>query len=336
MSSNQKLIDTLTARQIFTERYSKAEAIKLFWRLEKLSDSLKVMIKKDYGRISAVRLAKEVKRLSSTIINEYGVDLTDSLLEFAQSEVDFARQAIVAATSAEIIAPASYNTIKAVLTTKKMRLVSGKKVEELTVKQAVSQFSKKKTTEITQLLRDGQTLGKTSQEMIADITNLIDVRTKHQAASLVRTATNHMGAQARSATYAENDEVIIGEEYVATLDGSTTIQCASLDGNIYPIGEGPMPPLHWSCRSVRTGLVNPKYNLASEVTGERASMDGPVSANTTYGGFLKRQSNEMQDEVLGKERAKLFRSGKLSIGKFTDDTGKLYTLDELKKLNNLK
>jgi hypothetical protein len=55
----------------------------------------------------------------------------------------------------------------------------------------------------------------------------------------------------------------------------------------------------------------------------------------TYGGWLKKQPASVQDEVLGIERAKLFRSGKLSIGKFTDDTGKVYTLDQLKKLEPL-
>jgi hypothetical protein len=65
------------------------------------------------------------------------------------------------------------------------------------------------------------------------------------------------------------------------------------------------------------------------IDGERASMDGPVSAQTTYNSWLKRQPKEFQDEVLGLERAKLFRGG-MNIQKFVDDRGVLLDLDQLK------
>jgi hypothetical protein len=63
--------------------------------------------------------------------------------------------------------------------------------------------------------------------------------------------------------------------------------------------------------------------------GERASMDGPVSNQTTYGGWLKGQSEEFQNDVLGPQRAQLFRSGKVKIDRFTDSNGRVLTLDEL-------
>lgn len=50
----------------------------------------------------------------------------------------------------------------------------------------------------------------------------------------------------------------------------------------------------------------------------------------TYNSWLKRQPAVFQYEVLGPERAKLFRSGGLSLDKFADDSGRLYTLDELR------
>ena len=96
-----------------------------------------------------------------------------------------------------------------------------------------------------------------------------------------------------------------------------------------------MPPLHWGCRSLRTPKVNPEYDLGSEITGERASVNGPVSGSVTYGGWLNRQGADVQNEVLGVERAKLFRSGKLSISKFSDDSGKVYSLKRLEELNPL-
>jgi hypothetical protein len=69
------------------------------------------------------------------------------------------------------------------------------------------------------------------------------------------------------------------------------------------------------------------------IDSKRQSQFGTVDANTNYSQWLKKQSNEFQNEVLGVERAKLFRSGEFKLTDFVDDSGKVYTLDELKSLN---
>ena len=333
MSSNQALIDSTTIRQILVQRYSKGEAKRLFKHLQRLSKELSDVVGTDYAVSRSVSIANKIQRISSEILNEYGDDLTDGVKQFAQKEADFAGRAMVAATTASEYAAPSVGQVLASLTDTKMELLAGKSTAKLTVDEAIKQFSTKKAAELGQIVRDGAITGRTLDEIAREITGFIDTRTKHQAESLVRTVTNHVGAQARAATYKENDDVITGEEYVATLDSRTTVSCAGLDGKVFPIGAGPMPPLHWSCRSVRTPIVNPKYNAAAAVTGKRSSIDGPVSAQTTYGGWLKKQSHAVQNEVLGIDRASLFRSGKLAIGKFIDDSGKVYTLEELQRLN---
>ena len=335
MSTNHGLIDALTLRQILIERYSKGEAKRLLKHLTRLSNELKKTISSEYQRVRAVQLARQVEQITKTFLNEYGDDLFKGLRDFGQAEAEFARQALLATTAAEVIAPASIRQIQASITKVPMKLLSGNKFSNITIDQAVKTFSANKAKAIGQLIRDGSLLGRTSQEISKDVTDLVQVRTRQQSKTLVQTATNHIGNQARSATYQANDDVIIGEEYVSTLDSNTTITCASLDGKIYDIGKGPLPPLHYGCRSVRVPRVNPEFNLGSEITGERASVNGPVSGDVTYGGWLKRQGGAVQDEVLGLDRAKLFRSGKLSIGRFTDDTGKVYSLKRLRELNPL-
>ena len=86
-----------------------------------------------------------------------------------------------------------------------------------------------------------------------------------------------------------------------------------------------------NCRSIRIPVIN--TDVAMSVSGgSRVEPDGTkISARATYGGWLKDQPKAVQDEVLGVKRAELFRSDKLSIGKFTDDTGKVYTLEQLKE-----
>jgi hypothetical protein len=116
--------------------------------------------------------------------------------------------------------------------------------------------------------------------------------------------------------------------------GIVVKNCAGFDGQKFDVNEGPMPPLHWNCRSTRVPLVKESLRVPG-FSMERASMTGPVDAKVTYGGFLKRQSKEFQNEVLGPKRAALFRSGKVSISNFTDDNGRVLTLKQLAEKENL-
>jgi len=66
-------------------------------------------------------------------------------------------------------------------------------------------------------------------------------------------------------------------------------------------------------------------------------MNGPVSGQSNFSGWLRKQPKDFQDEYFsqfpnGKARAKLFRNGGLSMDKFTDNKSIVYTLDELKAL----
>ena len=82
-------------------------------------------------------------------------------------------------------------------------------------------------------------------------------------------------------------------------------------------------------------MLKQKYQVIGK-SGTRASKDGPVSAKRTYSGWLRDQPAEFQDQVLGKERGKLFREGGLSLDRFTDDDGQvLDNLDQLRGLTGL-
>lgn len=54
-----------------------------------------------------------------------------------------------------------------------------------------------------------------------------------------------------------------------------------------------------------------------------------VDGSTTYQQWLKRQSASFQDDVLGPTRGRLFREG-LELDRFVDDSGRQYTLDQLR------
>lgn len=160
-------------------------------------------------------------------------------------------------------------------------------------------------------------------------------RIRRDIEATVRTAANNVSTQAREATYKANDEVIKGVQYVATLDDRTTEICMSLDGKVFPVDEGPRPPQHFNCRSTTTPVLKSWKELGIDLKeappGTRASMNGQVSDKTTYGQWLKKQPNHVQEEALGIGKSKLFREGKISIDKFVDNRGRVIPLKDLEK-----
>lgn len=145
---------------------------------------------------------------------------------------------------------------------------------------------------------------------------------------MVLTATNHIGQEAMNELGNANRDIASMDKYIATLDEGTTIQCAGYDGQTFKPKEGPFPPIHYRCRSRRVPKVDDKFSI--QIEGTRASYEGPVSSKLTYSGFLRGQSNAFQDEVLGVERAKLFRSGAVRLEKFTDDDNRVIPLSRLR------
>ena len=60
-------------------------------------------------------------------------------------------------------------------------------------------------------------------------------------------------------------------------------------------------------------------------------LTGRVPAKVSYPQFLKRQSAEFQDDILGKARGRLFRRGGLTLDKFVDSAGNEIPLRDLVK-----
>jgi hypothetical protein len=81
-----------------------------------------------------------------------------------------------------------------------------------------------------------------------------------------------------------------------------------------------------NCRSTALALLPGQTKLF----GTRASKDGQVDANMSYGEWLKTQPASVQDEALGPTRGKLFRDGGLTIDKFQNDKGLWLDIDQLR------
>lgn len=192
--------------------------------------------------------------------------------------------------------------------------------------------------------------------------------TRRQVQTITRTAVMHVANNARSEFLNDNSDIIEAEAFVATLDARTTPQCAANDGKLYPLGKGPIPPLHYNCRSLRIAAIDGamlgdrpakpyterqllrEYSEKNGLTGIASRDDlpygtkggfdkwrrarvrelvGPVPASTSYQTWLKGQSVEFQNDTLGVTKGKLFREGGLTMDKFVNRNGDELTLAQL-------
>lgn len=194
--------------------------------------------------------------------------------------------------------------------------------------------------------------------------------TRKQVQAVVRTAVQHVANNARDEFFQSNADIVEQEYFVATLDGRTTPECRANDGKYFPLGKGPRPPLHFSCRSLRIAGLSASFlgqrpmkpvtekMLLQEYAeqhnlgalkgrnalpkGHKTKFDefarkrtrelvGTVPSSTTYQEFLGRQPVAFQNEVLGVAKGKLFRDGKLPLDRFVARDGQELTLVQLAK-----
>jgi SPP1 gp7 family putative phage head morphogenesis protein len=283
---------------------------------------------------------KSVRELNSEAFRQLSTSLEKELRDFAAYEAGFQTRTLNRALperleAASISADAAYSAAYS-------RPFQGRLLREW-----MSGLEADAAVKIRDAVRTGYLSGATTDQIVRTIRGtkargyqdgIISIN-RRNAAAVVRTATAHFANTTRERVMKANEDVIIGEQYVATLDARTTPECAQLDGKVFDIGDGPMPPIHFNCRSTRVAVLKSWRELGLDIDEEpeatRASFNGQVPADETYSSWLKKQSADVQDEFLGVERGKLFRAGEVSFDRFINPEGKFYTLEELAKRESL-
>ncbi len=327
MTSHGKLLEALIRHQIYIQQFGGGQVKRALPILRELAKDLQQRIA-GATEFQAGRMVALERDLREIIVHATtGMQGALELEDFAEQEAGFAAKLLASGATVEIRQGFTPEQIRAITTRSKMTLLSGNVEKRLTIREAFDDFAQGVGRDSMRVVQAGVLEGKTTDAMAREVSQLVRTRSRQQAEAVIRTATNHIGATARDEVYRANADILEGERFMATLDSHTTITCIGFDRTLHPLGQGPRPTLHYRCRSIRVPVVKEEYRLGG--LGERASMDGPVDNQLTYGGFLRQQSKEFQNDVLGPRRAALFRSGKVKINQFTDDAGRVLTLDQL-------
>lgn len=280
---------------------------------------------------------KQIEKINTAIYNRGQKQITSELIELANYEVGFAAQGITTTLPIQYsVAVPSAALLESIVKTEPF--------EGFLLREWFDELSAARFNKVKEQLRIGVFQGESIDNIVKRVRgtkalNYTDGAMqlgRRQARALVRTAVNHVANSARSELYRQNKKLIKGEMWLATLDGRTTLICASRDGQVYKIGEGPRPPAHVGCRSTVTPVTKSWKELGVKLSeapeGTRASLNGQVPGKTTFDKFLRGESKGFQEEFLGKTKAKLFRDGKLPLDRFVDPTGEEYTIAQLAKI----
>ena len=339
MAVNDDLLDELTRHQVYLQRLSSGIVRKIVALLQR-SDArlIERLLQEDVTELSRTRqeaLLRELRRIIESVYEDATGALQVELEGLAEYEGEFQLDLFerVVPVRLDTVAPGAEQIIAAV----NSRPFQGKLLREVYRELPAATFRKVRDT-----IRAGFVEGRTIDQTVRDLRGTrangfkdgVLEQTRRQAESVVRTAVNHTSNTAREYIYERNSDLIKGVRWNATLDGRTTLVCMARDGKVYDPGKGPRPPAHFNCRSSTSPVLKSWRELGFDAdelpAGTRSSMNGQVPADQDYDAWLRKQSREFQDDVLGERKAALFRQG-VKVDRFVDRKGREYTLDELRR-----
>ncbi len=333
------LSDELLAHQVASIKHG----VELGNSVEPYIRKMKAIIRKevagfDAERRTAKRLETLIKKLSAQLkvpADDWLAELESQLKEFAKYEANYQADVIGGFVKMDLVVP-TVNQIWAAAMFEPLSLSSGAvdfaAMMEKWSDDTVARLSMAVKEGFTQALSVNQIIKKVVGDGGASDISLNDAKV------VAQTALAHVASEARFKTYEDNDDVVIGYQWVSTLDSRTSDICRSRDGMKFYWDDKtkPKPPAHYRCRSTTRPLLSPEFDFLQEGAtraSSGASGGKPVAADTTYYGWLKNQPAAFQNEVLGETKGAIFRNAGLSPEEFrkitVDDLGQPLTLAEM-------
>jgi len=357
---NEQLRDADIGHQVDLSRYSNDVVRRIIALLNKVDPDLFAQLTEALERLPAESFTVErleqllysVRELNVQAYAQVGQQLTEELQKFVDYEVGYQMQLFRSVIPAQVLLQVDVAAvgIEQVYAAAMSRPFQGRLLKEWASSIEAGRMAR---------IRDAVRIGYVENQSVSQIVQrirgtrargyedgILEIDRRH-AESIVRTAVSHTAQVTRNRFLEANSDLIKAEQWTATLDSRTTQECRIRDGLRYtpvthqPIGHkvpwlaGP-GALHWCCRSTSTPITKSWKELTGVDIEEfspatRASMDGQVPDETTYGSWLKKQSAERQDDILGPTRGKLMREGGLDLDRFYNEKGRYLTLDEMRQ-----
>jgi SPP1 gp7 family putative phage head morphogenesis protein len=352
-SVNDRLFDRAISHQIHITRLGSGAASRMVALMNRLDDRLRrAMLEIDPTDATGRRQLRRLERLLERIgeINaetrrQMGGALRGELVDLAKHEVDFQDRLVRDVIGLSIVPdkrdklsfglPTS-NQIRAAALSRPFQSVH---LRWATTSQHIAEQYRRRGNVLRDEIRAAVVQGDSITTLVRRIIGTraqnfgdgILAISRREATTIARTAVNHTANAAREAYYDQNAELIKKVRWLSVLDGRTSAICRARDGETYDVGQGPRPPAHPNCRSTTVAVFKSFRDLGLDVD-DAPGLDGKNPKAISYNDWLRTQPKAFVEDVLGKEKAKVYLDGNLHLNKFVDKAGAEYTIKELKEV----
>lgn len=358
-SVNEQMQEASIGHAVDLQHLSNAEVRKVMRLLNSVDSDLRVKLMEAIERLGPDSyttrhlntVLASVYELNKSVYASIGEVMAESMVDIGQYEASYQAALFKKVIPDQVLAQVSLSTVSLAQV---RGIALARPFQGRLLKEWMGDLEAGRAAKIRDGIRMGMVEGQNTDQIVRRIMGtksqgyadgLID-RSRRDVEAMVRTATSHTAQGVRDSYYKANSDIVAEVSWLSTLDGRTSAPCRLRDRLIYtndddhaPVGHkvpwlsGP-GKIHWCCRSTSTPIIA-SYEALKRAKGlpdgVRASMDGQVPQSTTYGDWIKAQSAQRQDEVLGPARGKLLRDGGLSPDAFYNDRGKYLTLDQLRE-----
>lgn len=242
------LISAFISHQVWLQRNASHEVNELEPFIQQMRDEVRKQVLQfgddNRTRQNLEKLLRDLEDILDGITTDWQDKLTEDLQALGGYEADWTAKTLTANVDAEFVTPSPEQVWSAA---KWNPLALSDKPADL-----FGMMAGWGDTEINRLVtgvKMGFVQGKTTRQIVKEVVGpggLADI-SQRNAATVIRTAINHVSTQARETTYKKNSDIVEKYEWVSTLDSRTSTICRSRDGQKYDIGKGPLPPAHPNC-----------------------------------------------------------------------------------------
>lgn len=320
MNPNDTIQDAQIRHAVGLQRLSNAEVRKVIALLNKIDRRIVERLLLDdlteMGKARQNKLLKDIRAIIDAVYGEVSSDMRASLDALAKYEQDYQYKLFKSVVGVDV-------QLQRVSIDQLLAAVNSRPFQGRFLAGWFDDLPEAAFRRLRDAIRMGVVEGRSIAEIVRDIRGTraqgykdgITAISRRHAETTVRTAVNHTANAAAEGFYNRNKRLIKAVQWLSVLDMRTSSICRARDGEVYEVNKGPRPPAHPNCRSTTTPILKAH----------------PKPRATSYTEWLKRQSNTVQNDVLGVSKARLFRAGNLTMDRFVNKAGKEYTLEQLEE-----
>lgn len=203
------------------------------------------------------------------------------------------------------------------VTVRRLRgIYDGDAIEGLTADEWFAHNSRQLKARVELQSKLSRELNESPDELKQRLEDNVFQKARRDAEALQRTTAANLTNAAIWETGEINPGLTKGYRLIVTFDRRTSQICMAYGARnkVYPYApESPRPPLHFMCRTIIEPVLIGREN------------EKPIDAEE----WLKKQSAETQNEILGERRAELFRRGRIDLSDLIRSDNTLATIPEL-------